>query len=68
MTIIRILGIDPGLRVTGYGIVDRDGNHLGYVASGCVRSEGTELPVRLKHILDGLSEVIAVHAPHQVAI
>ena len=68
MTIIRILGIDPGLRVTGYGIVDRDGNHLGYVASGCVRSEGTELPVRLKHILDGLSEVIALHAPHQVAI
>ena len=65
---IRILGIDPGLRVTGYGIVDRDGNHLTYVASGCVRSEGSELPVRLKHILDGLSEVIARHGPHQVAI
>lgn len=65
---IRILGIDPGLRVTGYGIVDRDGNHLTYVASGCVRSEGSELPVRLKHILDGLSEVIARHGPHQAAI
>lgn len=65
---IRILGIDPGLRVTGYGILDRDGNHLTYVASGCVRAAGGELPSRLKTILDGLSEVIALHAPQQVAI
>jgi crossover junction endodeoxyribonuclease RuvC len=67
-TIIRILGIDPGLRATGYGILERDGNRLCYVASGCVRSIGTHLPLRLKSILDGLSEVIARHAPHQVAI
>jgi len=65
---LRILGIDPGLRATGYGIVDRDGSHLTYVASGCVRSEGEALPQRLKVILDGLSEVIARHAPQQVAI
>jgi len=65
---IRILGIDPGLRTTGYGIVDRSGNQLVYVASGCVRAEGTELPLRLKTILDGLHEVIARHAPQQVAI
>jgi len=65
---LRILGIDPGLRATGFGIVDRDGNHLTYVASGCVRSDGGELPQRLKVILDGLSEVIASHAPQQVAI
>ena len=64
----RILGIDPGLRATGYGIVDREGNHLVYVASGCVRAGGAELPSRLKAILDGLQEVIARHAPQQVAI
>ncbi|RPI46722.1 MAG: crossover junction endodeoxyribonuclease RuvC [Betaproteobacteria bacterium] len=65
---MRILGIDPGLRTTGYGIVDRTGNRLVYVASGCVRAEGAELPFRLKSILDGLHEVIALHAPQQVAI
>jgi crossover junction endodeoxyribonuclease RuvC len=56
------------LRSTGYGLLDRDGNHLTYVASGCVRSIGTELPLRLKSILDGLAEVIARYAPQQVAI
>jgi len=66
--ITRILGIDPGLRATGYGVVDRDGNHLTYVASGCVRAEAGTLPARIKIILDGVSEVIALHAPAQVAI
>lgn len=66
--VTRILGIDPGLRTTGYGILDRDGNHLVYVASGCVRAIGGDLPARLKSILDGLSEVIARHAPQQVSI
>jgi len=66
--ITRILGIDPGLRTTGYGVLDRDGNHLIYVASGCVRPVGSDLPVRLKSILEGLREVIALHSPHQVAI
>ncbi len=65
---LRILGIDPGLRATGYGIVEREGNHLIYIASGCVRAEGEALPFRLKTILDGLNEVIARHAPQQVAI
>lgn len=65
---IRILGIDPGLRATGYGVLDRSGNHLVYIASGCVRAEGTALPARLKTILEGLNEIIARHAPHQVAI
>jgi len=65
---LRILGIDPGLRKTGYGVVEREGNHLTYVASGCVRAEGDALPLRLKTILDGLNEVISRHAPQQVAI
>jgi crossover junction endodeoxyribonuclease RuvC len=65
---IRILGIDPGLRATGYGVLDREGTALAYVASGCVRTESGELPVRLKTLLEGLQEVIARHAPQQVAV
>lgn len=65
----RILGIDPGLRITGFGLIDRTGNRLQYVSSGCIRSpDGGSLPERLKVILDGLSEVIATHRPTQVAV
>jgi len=65
---LRILGIDPGLRVTGFGIIDRAGNRLGYVTSGCVRSGTGELAARLKAILEGLNEVIALHRPQAVAV
>jgi crossover junction endodeoxyribonuclease RuvC len=65
---MRILGIDPGLRVTGFGVIERDGSKLGYVTSGCVRSGAGELAARLKTILEGLSEVIAAHRPQEVAI
>jgi len=64
----RILGIDPGLRVTGFGVIERSGHRLAYVTSGCVRSGTGELAVRLKAILDGLNEVIALHRPGEVAI
>ncbi len=68
-TPIRILGIDPGLRITGFGIIEKTGAKLGYLTSGCVKTpqEGA-LPLRLKTILDGLREVIAVHKPQQVAV
>ncbi len=65
---MRILGIDPGLQVTGFGVLEKNGNRLAYVASGCVRSGRGELPARLKTLLDGLNEVIAAHHPEQVAI
>ena len=65
---IRILGIDPGLVVTGFGILDKTGNRLSYVTSGCIRTPKGELAQRLKTILDGLAEVISVHAPAQVAL
>lgn len=65
---VRILGIDPGLRVTGFGVLDRDGQRLTYVSSGVVRTPDGELPQRLKAILDSLCEVIAQHAPDQVAV
>ena len=66
---VRILGVDPGLRVTGFGLLTRVGSQLGYVASGCIRTDETEsLPERLRTILDGLREVIATHQPTQVAV
>ena len=65
---VRILGIDPGLRVTGFGILDRNGSKLDYVASGCIRTPDGELPERLKSILEGLLEVIALHAPMEVSV
>jgi crossover junction endodeoxyribonuclease RuvC len=66
---IRILGIDPGLRVTGFGVIEKSGSKLAYVTSGCVKTpEDSGLPLRLKAILDGLREVIAGHRPQQVAV
>ena len=64
----RILGIDPGLRVTGFGVIEKSGNRLTYVTSGCVKSGRGELAARLKTILDGLREVIEGHAPGEVAV
>ena len=63
-----ILGIDPGLRITGFGVIEQTGGKLRYVTSGCVRSGEGELAVRLKAILDGLAEVIGGHRPDEVAI
>ena len=65
---MRILGIDPGLRVTGFGVIDKLGQQLVYVASGCIRTPVGELPQRLKSIIDGLGEVIAAYSPEQVAV
>ena len=65
---IRILGIDPGLRVTGFGILEKSGGKLVYVTSGCIKTASGELPVRLKTIIDGLAEVIGDNAPVQVAV
>jgi crossover junction endodeoxyribonuclease RuvC len=65
---VRILGIDPGLRITGFGVIEQAGTKLRYITSGCVRSGTGELAERLKVILDGLAEVIAANHPQQVAI
>lgn len=65
---MRILGIDPGLRVTGFGVLDKVGQQLHYVASGCIKTPVGELPERLKSILNSLSEVIQQHRPDQVAV
>src|SRR5512134_247970 len=65
---IRILGIDPGLRVTGFGVIQRTGQGLSYVASGCIRTPAGALPARIKSILEGLGEVIARHKPNEIAL
>lgn len=66
---MRILGIDPGLRVTGFGVLEKQGQKLVYVASGCIRtSDSGQLPDRIKTILEGLSQVIADIKPLQIAV
>jgi len=66
---LRILGIDPGLRVTGFGVVDREGQRLAYVTSGCVRTrDADEMAARLATLLEGLGEVISANRPDEVAI
>ena len=69
MASVRILGIDPGLGITGYGVVDKQGSALAYVASGRIVSRDSDpLALRLATILDGLSEVIAGFGPAEVAV
>jgi crossover junction endodeoxyribonuclease RuvC len=66
---IRIIGIDPGLRRTGWGVIDCDGVRLGFVACGSVVSDEDEsLGARLRQIFDGLSRVLAELAPAEAAI
>jgi len=64
----RILGIDPGLRVTGFGVIDVSGSRLVCIACGCVRTGEGALPERLGVILRDLAEVIALHGPTEVAV
>jgi crossover junction endodeoxyribonuclease RuvC len=64
----RILGIDPGLRVTGFGLIEAQRGALVYVASGCIRATGSSLPVRLGVIARDLAHVIAESSPTEVAV
>lgn len=66
---IRIIGIDPGLRRTGWGIIESDGVRLAYVASGMVQSDSADsLSVRLSDLFRGLSAVLAEHVPQEAAV
>jgi len=66
---MRILGIDPGTGITGYGIIDVEGNRLRHVDNGIVRTRSSEpLPLRLKTIYDGLTLVLKEFSPEAVAI
>jgi crossover junction endodeoxyribonuclease RuvC len=63
-----ILGIDPGLRTTGFGVIHKQGTKLRYVASGTIKSGEGDLPTRLKVILDGVMELTATYQPDCAAI
>lgn len=64
----RILGIDPGSRITGYGVVETSPRGVRYIASGCIRVQDSEFPARLKRIFDGVSEIIELYQPTQMAV
>ena len=68
VTVTRILGIDPGSRMTGFGVIDSDGRQSRHVASGAVRALKGTFPERLKCIFDGITAVVDEHAPHEIAI
>lgn len=68
-TLVRIVGIDPGLRRTGWGIIESDGVRLSYVASGLVTSSNDELlSYRLREIFEGIQSVLASFSPREAAV
>ncbi len=64
----RILGIDPGSRSTGYGIIQCSGQRTAHVASGCIRVQGNNLAARLKVIFDGITELVGTHQPCELVV
>ena len=64
----RILGIDPGSRVTGYGVIETDGVRSRHLASGCIRTTAGDFPARLGEIFHGVREVLVEWQPQQVAV
>lgn len=64
----RILGIDPGSRITGYGIIEESARGFSYIASGSIRIKADYFPDRLKQIFDGVVEIVDLYQPEQMAI
>ncbi len=65
---IRILGIDPGSQITGYGIIDTTGNHSKHVDNGIIRVDGKNLAEKLRIIYEGISELIDEFNPQEFSI
>lgn len=65
---MRVIGIDPGLRNLGWGVIETDGSRISHVANGIVHSAGSLLADRLLALFDGLSAVIDAHAPDTAAV
>ncbi len=66
---IRIIGIDPGLRRTGWGIIESDGVRLSYVASGLITSDSKDdLAYRLRALYEGIAGILAMHKPAEAAV
>lgn len=65
---MRILGIDPGSRITGYGVISLERGQARHVANGCIRTPEGEMAERLRAIYDGVRAVIAAYEPREMAI
>ena len=63
-----IIGIDPGSRLTGYGIIEKDGQKLKFIDAGTIRTETTEMPERLKRIFAGVERIVKFHGPTEAAV
>ena len=68
MSMIRILGIDPGSRFTGFGVIESDGKNSSYITSGFVRVTGENLAERLKVIFESVNELVEIHQPDEMSI
>lgn len=64
----RILGIDPGSRISGYGLIEFHQGKLTYIASGCIRLNADDLSERLRQLFDGISVLMAEFQPNEMAI
>ena len=68
-TSVRLLGIDPGLRFTGWGVVDSDGNRLSHVADGVIATDAiSDVPLRLKALDDALAALLDLYLPDEAAV
>ena len=66
---IRLLGLDPGLRYTGWGLIEVEGNRLRHVADGVLATDsGKTVPERLKFLHDGLMALLELHRPDEAAV
>lgn len=66
---VRLLGIDPGLRFTGWGLIEVDGNRLKHLADGVIATDSTDsVPDRLKILHDGLMALLLLHKPAEAAV
>ncbi len=65
---VRILGIDPGSRLTGFGVVDFRGDKPTYIASGTIRSPDGSFPDRLRKIFESVSEIVSEYRPAIVSV
>jgi len=64
-----VLGIDPGSRATGYGVIESDGGRVRVVASGAIKPPGAaDFPAKLLAVHEGVSALVAEHAPHEIAL
>jgi crossover junction endodeoxyribonuclease RuvC len=65
---VRILGLDPGSQATGFGVIDWENGDARYVASGAIRTSGSEFPPRLRQIFEGVLALMREYRPAEVAI